>query len=75
MRDFFEIFVPIFGSIAFIIVLVFVPIVYFDMASCSAYSEMTGRQTKYKMLTCYVQKENLQFVPKEEFDLRAITNE
>jgi hypothetical protein len=45
-------------------------------ASCYEYAKVTGRDTTYKFLNgCYVKNSNGQFVPEEEFNYRAITNE
>lgn len=41
---------------------------------CTVYSEMTQRETAFRGATCFV-NQNGRFIPREELELRAITNE
>ncbi|HCL4435746.1 TPA: hypothetical protein N2F56_003516 [Salmonella enterica] len=41
---------------------------------CNAYQDITGRKTTFAVTTCYV-KVNGAFIPRDEFEYRAISNQ
>ena len=63
------------GALALIACLIFAGTYVIDRPACATYGEMTGRETRFDMISgCFV-KQGDHFVPKEEINLRAITNE
>lgn len=74
MRDFIVI---TFGTL-FAIVVLFALAIAFAMGmnayDCSQYSKVTGRATSSNFGTCYVKTEK-GFIPREELEYRAVTNE
>ncbi|WP_447872020.1 hypothetical protein [Serratia fonticola] len=74
MRDFIDmVVIPIVALVLIMSGIVF-GVVQMDKHDCGVYAKTTGRSTQYQFVTCYVDTGN-GFVPKEEFNMRAITNE
>lgn len=74
MRDFIEICVIPLGLVVLIMAGIVFGIIQMDNHDCGVYAKTTGRHTQYQFMTCYVDTGN-GFVPKEEFNMRTITNE
>lgn len=74
MRDFIEICAIPLGLAGLITAGIVFGVVQMDKHDCGVYAKTTGRQTQYQFMTCYVDAGG-RFVPKEEFNMRAITNE
>lgn len=45
-----------------------------DNVSCSNYSQMSGNETEYKVMTCYVRYED-GFIPYEEYKARVTASD
>lgn len=65
----------ILGTILLLVALSIAGCVGLVSMDCKAYSEATGRDTKMVFGSCYVQTEAGVFIPREEFNYRATTNE
>lgn len=65
--------IPIVVFAIFILGTIFI-VVQVDKYDCDIYAKTTERQTDYQFMTCYVNTGS-GYVPKEEFNMRAVTNE
>ncbi|EHQ3257634.1 hypothetical protein QO517_004388 [Salmonella enterica] len=74
MRDFMLVTFSVLGGVAVLSTLAVSLAMGINAYDCSQYSKVTGRETASNFGTCYIKTEK-GFIPREELEYRAITNE
>lgn len=62
-------------ALCVLFVAIMIPMAIAESWSCSKYEQVTGRETEFAGLSCYVRDATGHMVPKDEYNARAITNE
>ena len=69
-----EILLVVVGAFGFVFLVVIAPAIALDSYQCGKYQKMTGKETRYEALTCYVETKR-GFMPYSELQYREVTNE
>lgn len=75
MQDIKDFFVMVILPVVAVLAVILTPIILLDAYGGKSYGEVTGRKTRYVMLTCYAETADSRMIPCDELNYRAITNE